>query len=242
MEKQAVKVNGVKIYPFNGFDEIIDFAIENPKLLVAINARKIYSATPQTRSIIESGIGYADGVGAVAALKKCGVTNAVKIAGCDLWLKIIERLSPQNKSFYLIGGKQDVIDDVVEKLNIQFPGIHISGYRNGYFNSEGDIEQTLSDVAQKQPDVVFVAMGSPTQELLMQRLQSVDPHAIYQGLGGSFDVYTGRFKRAPKWFVNHNMEGVYRVLTSFNKTKLMRGWMDIKFLTKLKLNCYSIEK
>ena len=49
-----------------------------------------------------------------------------------------------------------------------------------------------------KPDVVFVAMGSPKQELLMEEMSEKHP-AIYQGLGGSFDVYTGRVERAPKW-------------------------------------------
>ena len=241
-ENQAVKVNGVKIYPFTNFDEIVDFVVEKPGLLVAINARKIHSATDETRAIIDKSIGYADGIGAVAALKQCGVKNAVKIAGCELWLKIIERLCPQGKKFYLIGSTQEVIDIVVNKLKRQFPQICIEGYRNGFFRSNEEREQLLNDIAEKKPDVVFVAMGSPLQELFMAKMQTVNPGAIYQGLGGSFNVYAGHFKRAPQWFIKHNLEGVYRTFADLSMLQLKRAWLDIVYISKLKLGLYPMSK
>ena len=66
--------------------------------------------------------------------------------------------------------------------------------------------------------MVFVAMGSPKQEQLMERIQK-EHEAVYQGLGGSFDVYTGYVKRAPKWWVNNNMEWTYRLLSQPFKNK-----------------------
>ena len=53
-------------------------------------------------------------------------------------------------------------------------------------------------------------MGSPNQELLMERIQK-NYAAVYLGLGGSFDVYTGFVKRAPKWWVNNNLEWAFRL-------------------------------
>ena len=61
------------------------------------------------------------------------------------------------------------------------------------------------------PDVVFVAIGSPRQELLMEEMQRFHP-AIYQGLGGSFDVYVGAVERAPVWWIKNNLEWAYRLL------------------------------
>ena len=79
----------------------------------------------------------------------------------------------------------------------------------------------------KRPDVVFIAMGSPKQEMLMSEL--MERHkAIYQGLGGSFDVYTGRVKRAPKWWRDHNLEFLYRFLKQPHRYK--REYYRLKFL------------
>ena len=65
---------------------------------------------------------------------------------------------------------------------------------------------------------MFVAMGSPKQELLMGDMLRVHP-AIYQGLGGSFDVYTGHVQRAPKWWVDHNIEFAYRLFKEPSRIK-----------------------
>ena len=76
----------------------------------------------------------------------------------------------------------------------------------------------IKDITEKRPDVVFVAMGSPKQELLMEEIQHRHK-AIFQGLGGSFDVYTGHVERAPKWWVNHNLEFAYRLLKEPKRIK-----------------------
>ena len=89
----------------------------------------------------------------------------------------------------------------------------------------------IEDIATKKPDVVFVAMGSPKQELLMEEMSKRCP-AIYQGLGGSFDVYTGNVKRAPKWWVDHNLEWAYRLIKE--PVRIKRQIHLIKFLFLVK--------
>lgn len=223
--------NGVKVYAFGSFDEIIDYVKERKGLLIAINAEKILHATDQTRDLINRNIGYSDGIGAVMALRRHGA-DAVKIPGCELWLKIVERLTLEGKSFYLVGSKQEVIEQTVAKLKKEYAGIQLAGYRNGYLNSEGEKNALLEDISTKKPDVVFVAMGSPKQELLM--MEMIQRHrAIYQGLGGSFDVYTGYVERAPKWWVDHNLEYAYRLIKQ--PTRLKRQLFLLKFLLMLKL-------
>ena len=230
--KQVTFKNGVKCYAFASFDEIIDFASERKGILVAINAEKILHATEQTKSIINRNIGYSDGSGAVMALKKHGCKDAVKIPGCELWLKVIERLQAEEKSFYLVGGKSEVIEETVAKLKEQFEGIRILGYRDGYLKTEDEKKALIDDIAEKKPDAVFVAMGSPKQEMLMEEIKERHD-AIYIGLGGSFDVYTGRVNRAPKWWLDHNLEFAYRLVRQPSRIK--RQIFLLKFLFLLKL-------
>lgn len=218
MIKEQIFVNKVGVYPFSSFVSLLEYVQEKKRILVAINAEKILHATEQTRNIINRNIGYCDGIGAVLALKKRGVKDVVKIPGCELWLKIVAALVPQGKRFYLVGGKQEVIDATVQKLQQEFPGINVAGYRNGYIKTDEEKVALLDDIAEKQPDVVFVAMGSPKQELLMEEMQARHS-AIYQGLGGSFDVYTGNVQRAPKWWVDHNLEFAYRLIKQPSRIK-----------------------
>lgn len=209
--------NGVKLYCFASADELIDLAEREKKILVAINAEKITHATEKTKALMERNIAYSDGVGAVMALRKKGC-DVQKIPGCELWLRIVERFAQKGKSFYLVGSKQEVIDEVVAKLKQQYHGINIVSYRNGYLNDDGERRALINDIKEKRPDVVFVAMGSPKQELLMEEMLVVHP-ALYQGLGGSFDVYVNRVKRAPKWWIDHKLEFAYRLIKEPKRIK-----------------------
>lgn len=232
MQDFRVNLKGVLVYPFISFEQLLDFVTGKKGILVAINAEKILHATDQTRNIINRNIGYCDGIGAVMALKKHGYKDVIKIPGCELWLKIIDATYKKGKKFYLVGSKQEVIDKTVAQLKDDFPGINIVNYRNGYIKTDEERKALMVDIAEKKPDVIFVAMGSPKQELLMEEM--FEHHkAIYQGLGGSFDVYTGNVKRAPKWWVDHNLEFAYRLVKQPSRIK--RQIHLVKFLIMVKL-------
>ncbi|MBQ6190988.1 MAG: WecB/TagA/CpsF family glycosyltransferase [Bacteroidaceae bacterium] len=221
-----IDLNGMKVFPFSSASELLEYVNCHKGILVAVNAEKVTKATDETRAVVNDNIGYADGAGVVVAMHKLGKPQAVRIAGCDLWLNIVQE-SYHEKTFYLIGSKQEVIEDTVKQLKSQYNGITIVGYRNGYINNEEERNALIQDIANKKPDVVFVAMGSPKQEFLMTDMMRVHP-AIYQGLGGSFDVYTGRVKRAPLWWQEHNIEFLYRFLKQPQRYR--REYYRLKFL------------
>jgi UDP-N-acetyl-D-mannosaminouronate:lipid I N-acetyl-D-mannosaminouronosyltransferase len=222
---QKVKLRNVEVYPFGDVDELISFADEQKGILVAVNAEKMIKANEQTLSIINSNIAYCDGSAPVLAMHQLGYKQVKKIAGCELWLEIIKR-HYLDKSFYIIGAKPEVHAEVIKKLKAEFPGINIVGARDGYLKTAEDRQALIDDVAEKRPDVVFVAMGSPTQEILMSDMLKRHK-AIYQGLGGSYDVYTGRIRRAPRWFIDNNIEFVYRFIEQPKRFK--REIIKLKF-------------
>lgn len=224
--EDRIDLNGMMVFPFCSSSELLRYVDLHKGILVAVNAEKVTKATDETRAIVNNNIGYADGAGVVVAMHKLGHPEAVRIAGCDLWLEII-RQSYNEKTFYLIGGKQEVIEETVCKLKKEFEGIKILGYRNGYFKDFEERYHLIINVIRKKPDVVFVAMGSPMQEKLMAEMNA-QHKAIYQGLGGSFDVYTGRVKRAPLWWQEHNLEFLYRFLKQPQRYK--REYYRLKFL------------
>lgn len=223
-------LNGVKTYAPQSPDELMDYAINHQKILIAVNAEKILHAADESRQIINRNFGYPDGMGAVLALKKKGLKNVIKIPGCELWLEIIKQ-NYKSKTFYLIGGKQEVIDQTILNLKGDYPGIKILNYRNGYIKTEEEELTLIKDVKTHKPDIIFVAMGSPKQEIFMEKLHQKHK-ATYQGLGGSFDVYTGAVKRAPNWWIKNNLEWAYRLLKEPSRIK--RQMHLIRFLILLK--------
>lgn len=222
--ENSVYINGVKTYAFEGRENLLEFIEEKKTILIAINSEKILNEDSKLKQIINHNIGYSDGVGVVMALRQKGF-QAVKIAGAELWLDIIKKFHNE-KTFYLLGSAQDIIDKTVDKLKNEYQNINIIGYQNGYLK-EGDKENLIKELKNKKPDVIFIAQGSPQQEILMDELIKEYP-ALYMGLGGSFDVYTGFKKRAPKLFLKHNLEWLYRLLKE--PTRAGRQILLLKFL------------
>ncbi|WP_425639291.1 WecB/TagA/CpsF family glycosyltransferase [Algoriphagus yeomjeoni] len=194
-----------------------------------MNAEKILMGDEKFSKFISTNIGYPDGVGAVWLLKKKGFSYAEKIPGVELWLEIIRQRYKSN-TFYFVGAKEEVIQETVKKLKAEYHGISILGFRNGYVKSNEEKEALMEDISSKKPDVVFIAMGSPKQENLMKELSEIHP-AVYQGLGGSFDVFTGRVERAPKWWLDNNLEFAYRLFKE--PWRIKRQIKLLKFLKYL---------
>jgi len=227
MEK--ILIRNVFVYPFPDRDVFLDYIENKHKILIAVNAEKILNEAPKLQQIINDNIGYADGVGTVMALNRNGL-NAVKIPGSEFWLDIVRHFY-HDKKFYLLGSSQDVIEKTINKLKVDFPGINIVGYRNGFLDEKAKAELKVF-LAEKKPDIVFVAQGTPRQEYLMDELIKTYP-ALYMGLGGSFDIYCGLKNRAPKIFLNLHLEWLYRLLKE--PTRFGRQLVLIKFLVLLLL-------
>jgi len=228
MENNAY-INGIKVFSFESRDNLLDFIKERKTILIAINTEKILNKNFKLKQIINKNMGYADGVGAVMALKQKG-SPAVKIPGVELWLDIIKKFH-NKKTFYLLGSVQEVIDQTVVKLEKEYPNINIVGHQNGFLK-HNDKVNLVKKLKKKQPDVVFIAQGTPRQEFLMDELIKEYP-ALYMGLGGSFDVYTGFKKRAPKLFIALNLEWLYRLFKE--PIRIRRQLVIVKFLYLLKM-------
>lgn len=225
----SVEILGINIYPYSNFEDLIEDAVLQKKMLLSVNAEILLKSNNELKKIYNTNIGYADGIGAVMALNKKGV-KAVKLPGCELWLKIVEKYANSDKTFYFVGSTDDVINNTVTALRKNFPNLKILGYRNGYLNN-ADIEKLESKIETLKPDFIFIAMGMPKQEKLMARLYKKHK-AVYLGLGGSFDVFTGNVKRAPKWWIDHKIEFAYRLLKQPSRIK--RQLPLIKFLFIIK--------
>lgn len=206
---ESKKINGCRVYAPNNQDELFSFTRNKNVALIAVNAEKLLNVDTKLRSFINSNVAYPDGIGAVYGLTKKGIKHAYKIAGCELWLNLIYEYRDEN--IYLIGGTDRTIKATVEKLLDLHPSCKIVGYRNGFFSNKKEYDALIDDLEVCEPSLVFVAMGSPLQEAVIERLKEKYP-AIYMGLGGSFDVFVGSIKRAPTFLVKSNLEWLYRLI------------------------------
>lgn len=229
MNDRQRSLNGIVVNGFRSWNELLDHVNRDRRIYVAINAEKIIAVPDEVREMINRNVGYCDGIGAVKALKRKGLKDVVRLPGCELWLKIIERYHREWK-FYIVGASPEVHEATIKKLREQYPGINIAGHRDGYIKDESAREALIADVAEKRPDAVFVAMGSPKQERLMGEMQKRH-EAVYVGLGGSYDVYTGAVKRAPRLWQKLNLEFMYRLVRQPSRWRRQLNY--IPFLCRL---------
>jgi len=200
---------------------------------VAINPEKVMraQADPELKRIINhSTFRFADGIGVVCSMRRKGA-KLTRIAGCDLWLALMERAAQEGIPVFLVGGKPATLAMTREKLMSRFPGIIIAGSRDGYF---GDIEKesVFAEIRAAAPKIVTVAMGSPKQERFIEECRNGFPSAFYLGVGGTYDVFTGTVKRAPRWAQALGLEWLYRLAKQPSRagrqTVLLRYlWMEV---------------
>ena len=146
-----------------------------------------------------------DGVGTVLASRIMKKPVKEKIAGIDVMKKIIKRCSTENKGIYLLGAKEEILKSCILRLVDEFQDLNIVGSHNGYFDIN-NCEDIINNIKETNPYAIFVAMGSPRQEEFIENHINELPCKIYMGVGGSFDIFAGNLKRAPKWMINLGLE------------------------------------
>jgi N-acetylglucosaminyldiphosphoundecaprenol N-acetyl-beta-D-mannosaminyltransferase len=134
------------------------------------------------------------------------------------------------KKVFFLGAKQEVIDALLQVVREKYPNLEVAGAVNGYVP---DKDAVFEDIKALQPDIVLVALGIPAQERLIYKHLSAFSKGIFVGVGGSFDVLSGTKERAPKFFINHNLEWLYRLLKEPSRIKRFYN-NNIKFLFSVK--------
>lgn len=185
---------------------------DKKSFIVAINPEKIMTAQSDGKLLNvlnKADFQIPDGVGIILASILKGGKIRKRVTGIDLMLHLCEAFSKNNKSIFLYGGRPGVAEKACECLKLIFPTIKITGVLNGY---EKDEQLIRSKINHANPDIVFVALGSPTQEYwIVNNMEHLNAK-VFQGVGGSFDVISGRVKRAPSVFRNIGLEWLYRLL------------------------------
>lgn len=171
-----------------------------------------------------------DGIGIVKASRMLGYDVKERIPGIDIANVLLEYGTELNKSIYLFGSKQEVIDAMLGIIKEKYPNLKVAGASNGYIE---DKDKVFSKIAKLKPDIILVALGIPIQEKLIYKHLKKFDKGIFVGVGGSFDVISGHKKRAPKIFIKLNLEWLYRIMKEPKRIKRFYD-SNIKFIFKIK--------
>ncbi len=182
--------------------------------VVTMNAEIVIQANHdrELASIIDkAGLVTPDGAGIIMALKLHQIAQ-IRCAGIELGQNLLQLASQAEYNYpvFFYGGKPEIVRLAAQNWQQKLPNLNIVGIEDGYIDREGQA-RLREQLQLKQPKIILVALGVPRQELWIRDNYHLCPGAIWVGVGGSFDVWSGVKPRAPQIFRKLNLEWLYRI-------------------------------
>ena len=170
---------------------------------------------PQLRDLAEQAeLVVPDGMPIVWASRLQGDELPERVTGSSLIWSLSREATTAGRSLYLLGGAEGIAERAADRLQEEVPGLEISGWNCppfGFETSSEQLEEIVAAVIEAKPDLVFVALGFPKQERLMQRLREHLPQTWFIGCGGTLTMVAGEVSRAPVWIQRSGFEWVHRL-------------------------------
>jgi len=150
-----------------------------------------------------------DGIGLALAAKKIINTKIERIPGVEITKELFDIANSKEYIMYIYGSSIKNIKLLKDKIDILYPNIKLAGLKDGYTHNHKDV---INEMVKLKPDIIIIALGIPLQEELIYNNFERFDKGIFIGVGGSLDVISGIKKRAPKIFINLNLEWLYRIV------------------------------
>jgi N-acetylglucosaminyldiphosphoundecaprenol N-acetyl-beta-D-mannosaminyltransferase len=161
-------------------------------------------------SVVNCDIINIDGMGVVWGARFLGHKIPERVAGVDLFLQLIKLSAEREYPVFLLGAKDEIVQETARKLRAEHPGLKIVGAHHGYFWD--DEKKMVDNIRNSGARLLFVAITSPKKEIFINSWQHQLGVDFVMGVGGTFDVVAGKVKRAPEWMQKFGMEWLYRVI------------------------------
>ena len=174
--------------------EIVEACLADPAAMAAVNGADLV---------------LPDGIGVIYGAKMLKTPLKERVPGIEFGTSMIDYCAKNGKSVYFLGGKPGVAEQAAEKLKERFNGLIVAGTHDGYFSDDAAAAEWIRESG---ADMALVCLGAPKQERFMAGYAAATGAKLLLGLGGALDVFAGVARRAPDFYVNHNLEWFYRLL------------------------------
>lgn len=178
----------------------------------------------------------ADGAPLIWASRLAGRPLPARVPGSDLIWNLSAALGRTRRSVYLLGGEPGTAEIAASVLSDRFPALVVSGFDSPPFGFDTDpaaLDAVCRRAAAAKPDLVFVGLGFPKQERLIEQLRSTLPSAWFMGCGAAIGFVAGVRRRAPVWMQRSGLEWLHRLISE--PRRLMRRYLlhDVPFAVRL---------
>jgi N-acetylglucosaminyldiphosphoundecaprenol N-acetyl-beta-D-mannosaminyltransferase len=195
---------------------ILDYADAGERRRVSyVNAHVLNESfdLPELRAaLLASDLVYCDGYGVRLAARLIGIEVPYRMTGADWIWGAASLCEARGRSLYLLGSDPGVAEEAARRLRRWYPRLEVRGTHHGYFDpGSPHAERVLEDIAERKPDILLVGMGTPLQELWVERNHERIEASVVWTVGALFDYVSGRTPRAPHWMAHHGLEWIFRL-------------------------------
>lgn len=173
----------------------------------------------------DAGLTTADGMPMVWAGRWAGSKAIARVYGPDLMEALLARGAREGWTSYFVGGGPGVAEKLTLRLRESNPAIAVVGHASPPFRpvSESEDRELTDAINQAGPDIVWVGLGTPKQELWMAAHRPVLQAPVLIGVGAAFDYGAGTLRQAPRWMQRHGLEWLFRL--AVEPRRLWRRYM-----------------
>jgi exopolysaccharide biosynthesis WecB/TagA/CpsF family protein len=219
-----LNILGIPVIPFDSYSQAVDciasrITARKKTFCVALNPEKVYRALydPVIENVLRNAdIGICDGIGICLAAWIIYGKSIRRCTGVGLFMGLLDRAAVSGWQVFLLGASPDSNEQTYHKLEALYPGLRIVGRQHGYFGNGDEVVKQIND---SKAELVFVAMGSPKQELWISENHPRINAPLCMGVGGAFDIISGKAKRAPWIFRQTGTEFLFRLVANPGRWK-----------------------
>ncbi len=154
-----------------------------------------------------------DGMPLIWVGRALGQKTMGRVYGPDLMLRLLAIAANEGYTNFFCGGAEGVAEDLKRRTTMCFPDLKVVGTYCPPFRplTRDEREDFVSMVNALRPDLLWVGLGAPKQELFMREFHDVLRAKVMIGVGAAFDFHTGRVRQAPRWMMRAGLEWFFRL-------------------------------
>jgi N-acetylglucosaminyldiphosphoundecaprenol N-acetyl-beta-D-mannosaminyltransferase len=185
-------------------------------ITVNLEIFRLCHADRACRAHLDAGdLWVADGMTILWASRLQGTPLPERVCGSNLIWSLTAGAARDGRSVFFLGGNPGTAEQASMLLAGRYPGLRVAGTycpAFGFENDADEIQTIRARISAARPDIVYVALGFPKGERLIQRIRAAAPGAWWLGVGISFSFVCGEVKRAPVWMQHAGLEWLHRLI------------------------------
>jgi N-acetylglucosaminyldiphosphoundecaprenol N-acetyl-beta-D-mannosaminyltransferase len=186
-----------------------------PRRVMYVNAHVLNQSLEQPAlraALNKADLVYCDGYGVRLAAKALEVQIPHRMTGADWIWDLAGLCEAAGLSIYLLGSEPGYAAEAADRLSERHPGLRVAGTHHGYFEvGSAHDDRVLEDINARRPDILLVGMGTPKQELWVQRNAARLDAGVLWTVGALFDYVSRHTPRAPSWLADNGLEWIFRL-------------------------------